>query len=149
MLDADSFVCEGPYNDPTPRNAEGCLDSWIVAIDAERYVGRPHRQFRRRHVHREIHKACVGYCASVSITGKIDVATGNWGCGVFGGNVRLKFLVQWLAASLAGRNLRYYTFGDERLAGVLKDMCERIGHWDTHQLYVYLSERASPKMEMP
>lgn len=27
------------------------------------------------------------------------VATGNWGCGVFGGDPELKAMIQWLAAS--------------------------------------------------
>lgn len=29
----------------------------------------------------------------------IGVATGNWGCGAFGGDPELKAIVQWLAAS--------------------------------------------------
>lgn len=27
------------------------------------------------------------------------IATGNWGCGVFGGDPELKAMIQWLAAS--------------------------------------------------
>lgn len=27
------------------------------------------------------------------------VATGNWGCGAFGGDLQLKSIIQWLAAS--------------------------------------------------
>ena len=30
------------------------------------------------------------------------ISTGNWGCGVFGGDHELKFLQQWIAASFAG-----------------------------------------------
>ncbi|KAH9314907.1 hypothetical protein KI387_023534, partial [Taxus chinensis] len=30
---------------------------------------------------------------------KIGIATGNWGCGAFGGDVELKSMLQWLAAS--------------------------------------------------
>lgn len=33
----------------------------------------------------------------------LGVATGNWGCGVFGGNLKLKSMLQWLVASQAGR----------------------------------------------
>lgn len=29
----------------------------------------------------------------------IGVATGNWGCGAFGGDPELKAIIQWLAAS--------------------------------------------------
>lgn len=31
--------------------------------------------------------------------GNVGVATGNWGCGAFGGDVELKSIIQWLAAS--------------------------------------------------
>lgn len=34
--------------------------------------------------------------------GGLGIATGNWGCGVFGGNLPLKCMLQWLAASQAG-----------------------------------------------
>lgn len=29
----------------------------------------------------------------------IGVATGNWGCGAFGGDPEVKAIIQWLAAS--------------------------------------------------
>lgn len=29
----------------------------------------------------------------------IGIATGNWGCGAFGGDPELKAIIQWLAAS--------------------------------------------------
>lgn len=29
----------------------------------------------------------------------MGIATGNWGCGAFGGDVELKTLLQWIAAS--------------------------------------------------
>lgn len=39
------------------------------------------------------------------------IATGNWGCGAFGGDPHLKSLMQWMAASYAGCPcLMYYTF---------------------------------------
>jgi len=43
------------------------------------------------------------------------VATGNWGCGAYRGDARLKGLLQLMAASLAGRDVAYFTFGDARL----------------------------------
>ncbi|KAL3583321.1 hypothetical protein D5086_014382 [Populus alba] len=43
---------------------------------------------------------------------KIGIATGNWGCGAFGGDPELKSIIQWLAASQALRpSVSYYTFG--------------------------------------
>ncbi|XP_062592364.1 uncharacterized protein LOC134253794 [Saccostrea cucullata] len=44
------------------------------------------------------------------------VATGNWGCGAFRGDVHLKCMLQWMAASYAGvPQLIYYTFHHEDL----------------------------------
>ena len=40
----------------------------------------------------------------------VPIATGNWGCGAFGGDVQLKFLIQLLAASQNDRDLAYFTF---------------------------------------
>lgn len=45
-------------------------------------------------------------------------ATGNWGCGVFGGDARLKSLLQWMASSKAGREVLYFPFGDPRVDGL-------------------------------
>lgn len=49
-----------------------------------------------------------------------SVATGNWGCGSrFNGNVQLKLVIQWMAASVAGLPvLVYHTAGHEKLAKV-------------------------------
>ena len=50
-----------------------------------------------------------------------QVVTGNWGCGAFGGDLRLKFLIQWVACSLTDKEMVYCPFGkskeiiDERL----------------------------------
>lgn len=43
------------------------------------------------------------------------VATGNWGCGVFKGDVQLKSLLQLIAATETGRDLAYFTFGEVEL----------------------------------
>ncbi|KFK31175.1 hypothetical protein AALP_AA6G078700 [Arabis alpina] len=46
----------------------------------------------------------------------IGVATGNWGCGVFGGDPELKIMLQWLAVSQSKRSfMSYYTFGLQSL----------------------------------
>ncbi len=43
------------------------------------------------------------------------IATGNWGCGAFRGNPQLKSFLQLMAAAEVGRDLAYFTFGDESL----------------------------------
>lgn len=52
--------------------------------------------------------------------GIAPVATGNWGCGSSSlGDVQLKLVIQWMAASLAGLPvLVYYTSGHEKLTKV-------------------------------
>jgi len=54
------------------------------------------------------------------------VASGNWGCGVFGGDLQLKIMIQWIACTLADKDFRYVPFGkrriiyDEELLNLLK-----------------------------
>lgn len=55
------------------------------------------------------------------------VATGNWGCGAFKGDARLKSLIQLIACNAAGRDMVYFTFGDT----LLKD--------DLHDVFVFLA----------
>ena len=43
------------------------------------------------------------------------IATGNWGCGVFGGDVQLKALLQWAAASSLGLTVQYFSMGHPML----------------------------------
>lgn len=40
------------------------------------------------------------------------------GCGVFRGDPELKFVIQWIAASLSGRPLIYCTFDDSRVSEI-------------------------------
>ncbi|OWK07893.1 PARG, partial [Cervus elaphus hippelaphus] len=57
------------------------------------------------------------------------VATGNWGCGAFGGDARLKALIQILAAAVAERDVVYFTFGDAELMR------------DIYSMHTFLTER--------
>ena len=54
-------------------------------------------------------KAYVGFADSG--TQNCKIVTGNWGCGVFNGDIPLKFFIQWLAAAMAGKQLTYVPFG--------------------------------------
>ena len=60
-------------------------------------------------------KAAQGAMAA---DGAVPFATGNWGSGVFGGDPALKAMIQWIAASRAGRETFYYSFGDARVKGL-------------------------------
>ena len=95
----------------------------VVAIDAIPRPGR--RQYKPDGLLREVNKAFTGYLHQCkhqagtlpsSASGsqvvecserlcidheekKIGVATGNWGCGVFGGDPEVKIMLQWLTIS--------------------------------------------------
>lgn len=75
-------------------------------------------QMQRNTLKAELGKA---YCAFMppsdgAVSGPLPaVATGNWGCGAFGGDKRIKFVIQLLAASVAGRDLAYFVLRDDAL----------------------------------
>ena len=77
-------------------------------------------------INRDLHKAFVGFSLTDFDVEKNNlkktIATGNWGCGAFGGNHELKFIQQWIAASFAGiERLNYYTFSDNKMINVEKN----------------------------
>jgi len=71
-------------------------------------------------------------CASLG-GGSLTLPTAvdsNWGCGVFGGFLELKALLQLLAAAQAGKSLRYFTFGESELVDSLPsvyELCQSAG----------------------
>ena len=113
----DSFRFEGRMKDSTERDTSGRRLTCLVAMDAIRFSGDTELQFRMDKVERELNKAFVAYGGwnNREVVRPPAVATGNWGCGAFGGDPRLKLLIQLMAASVAGRDLAYFTFGDEEL----------------------------------
>ena len=79
-------------------------------------------QFNQKDIIRDIHKAYVGFNLINLYGNNIEktIATGNWGCGAFGGNHELKFIQQWIAASFAGvKRLDYYTFSHNKMQNAI------------------------------
>ncbi|GAB2217942.1 hypothetical protein Droror1_Dr00001156 [Drosera rotundifolia] len=79
--------------------------------------------------------------------GDVGVATGNWGCGAFGGDPKLKSIIQWLAASQASRPfISYYTFQLESLRN-LDQVTEWIlsHNWTVGDLWSLLVEYSSKR----
>ena len=110
---ADSFTFSGRFQDTTSLDSAGRRETSIVAMDAIRFT-RSSLQYNTENVERELTKSFVAF--SSDHTDRLAaVATGNWGCGAFNGDCRLKFLIQLLAASVANRAMAYFTFGDEDL----------------------------------
>lgn len=38
---------------------------------------------------------------------EMPICTGRWGCGAFRGDIYLKFIIQWIACSIARRKMIY------------------------------------------
>ena len=71
----------------------------IIAIDA--LCVEYSYQFQEEAMLREINKAVAGF--QLCLDNKEGIASGKWGCGVFGGDPYLKSILQWIAASLVGK----------------------------------------------
>ncbi|KAL4272431.1 hypothetical protein GQ457_13G013430 [Hibiscus cannabinus] len=73
----------------------------------------------------------------------IGIATGNWGCGAFGGDPELKTIIQWLAASQALRPfISYYTFGLEALQSL-----DQVSQWIISQKWNVAAPRHGGRLE--
>ncbi|XP_063987443.1 poly(ADP-ribose) glycohydrolase-like [Diachasmimorpha longicaudata] len=112
---SSSFKFAGNFVDETPRDTSGRRRTSIVAIDAL-YFTQADSQFNMKNIIRELNKAYVGFSTSVMPNTTLPaIATGNWGCGAFRGNPKLKVLIQLMAAAAAGRSMVYFTFGETEL----------------------------------
>lgn len=72
-----------------------------------------------------------------------SIATGNWGCGAFGGDPQLKSILQWIAASEAGCKELLYCTVDHPDLGELKHVTEKLGKLETVGKLVTLLESHS------
>lgn len=120
----NTFRFEGKQEDKTETDSSGRKRTSVVAMDAIRFSGKGRVQYRADNVDRELNKAFVAFHGPRNVSRLEAVATGNWGCGAFGGDPRLKLVIQLLAASEAGRDITYFTFEDKDLvleAGKLYD----------------------------
>ncbi|NWU88537.1 PARG glycohydrolase, partial [Upupa epops] len=130
---AETYRWVRSHEDRTPRDEWQRRHTEIVAIDAfhfRRFLD----QFGPEKIRRELNKASdFAYCGfsrpNISPQHLSAIATGNWGCGAFGGDSRLKALIQILAAAEAGRDVVYFTFGDAELMR------------DIYSMHTFLRER--------
>ena len=109
-------------------------------IDAIDYRNRPTDQYFVTTKGIEIQKAMNGF----SLAGSgATIATGHWGCGAFKGNPKLKFMIQWLAASLSNTQLKYY-IGDDRATSGLSVFYHQFKKHSTQDLYNELLSYTCP-----
>ncbi|CAE8618400.1 unnamed protein product [Polarella glacialis] len=86
----------------------------IVAIDA---IKAGFEVYKKEHLWMMLIKAYTGFVAARAdpdVGSSERIATGSWGCGAFYNNERVMFVVQTLAASLAGVELTHHILGDGR-----------------------------------
>uniref|UniRef100_A0A4W5LSI7 PARG catalytic Macro domain-containing protein n=1 Tax=Hucho hucho TaxID=62062 RepID=A0A4W5LSI7_9TELE len=87
---ADSYLWDGKHQDKTPRDTWQRRCTEIVAMDALKFRNFP-EQFHPEKMNRELNKAYCGFSRPGERSQDLSaVATGNWGCGVFGGDARFK-----------------------------------------------------------
>lgn len=107
----ESFEWSGNFIDETKRDRWRRLETCVAAIDAT-YFSDTKLQYNVEAINRELNKAYAGFSFGGN---RGSIATGNWGCGVFRGDPRLKSLIQLMAAAVAGKSVAYFTFGDATL----------------------------------
>jgi len=118
------FEYSGNFLDTSPMQKNGALSSYITAIDAAdfRYLDR-RKQYDRDLILRELTKTFAGF----NVENTPDhIATGNWGCGIFGGDVELKSIIQWIAASRSGKKMHYYPWSQARVFNKLPELSETL-----------------------
>ncbi|XP_077092995.1 poly(ADP-ribose) glycohydrolase isoform X4 [Siphateles boraxobius] len=168
---AESFKWKANHKDEIPRDEWQRRCTEIVAMDALNYRNFM-EQFQPDKMTRELNKAFCSFMRHGTSPQNLSaVATGNWGCGAFGGDTHLKALLQLMAASEAGRDVAYFTFGDERLMRdvhvlytFLKDNCVTVGdlyfhlkqysnvvskhgQWPNINLYGYIMDKVSTNIK--
>ncbi|XP_067278140.1 poly(ADP-ribose) glycohydrolase [Pseudorasbora parva] len=168
---AESFKWKANHKDEIPRDGWQRRCTEIVAMDALKYRNFM-EQFHPEKMTRELNKAFCSFMRPDANPQNLSaVATGNWGCGAFGGDTHLKALLQLMAASEARRDVAYFTFGDERLMKDVNDLhnflkdnrvtvgdlyfhlkqysnvVSKHGQWPNINLYGYIMDKVSTNME--
>lgn len=115
----------------------GRNDCYISAIDANYYSGSENSQYLPDEITRELHKAYVGFSGDVHDGINRDIISGRWGCGAFGGDENLKFIIQWLAASACQKEL-YFLLWDMQNPHELQQFINMCKGYKVSQLFTSL-----------
>ncbi|KAF4528031.1 hypothetical protein B566_EDAN002214, partial [Ephemera danica] len=118
---ANTFQWQGDYKDSTMKDSNQRRNCSILAIDAQNFPNKD-IQFTPKAINRELFKAFVGFYSPEG--SPLSIATGNWGCGIFGGDPHLKAVLQMMAAAMCGRRLIYHTLGDKTLSQDIQEFNE-------------------------
>ena len=103
------------YNiDDTPYN-NNSFQSLTIAVDAIPFYSNNINQFNPIFIIRELIKFCTGLQGNNKdkLGFKFDFcSTGKWGCGAFGGDVCMKFLIQFIACLFHDVGFNFSCFND-------------------------------------
>mmetsp|Transcript_62808 Transcript_62808/g.182182 ORF Transcript_62808/g.182182 Transcript_62808/m.182182 type:complete len:484 (-) Transcript_62808:208-1659(-) len=127
----NSFTFKGPWaGEPSVQN--------ILTMDAT-----TESHFRGAMVLRDVRKAYL------SFQGCGVVSTGRWGCGAFGGSPPHKLAQQIVAASLAGCELRFSSFGSLDSCDVVLEAVTSAPHTAADLLVALLAASATAASRTP
>lgn len=148
---SDTFEYGGDYLDETQRDSWGRKYTEVVAMDALHFKT-SETQFEEGKILRELNKAYCAFQGTEFTSNLPAVCTGNWGCGAFKGDKHLKALIQLIAASMAGRQVCYFTFDDKTLQRELTKvhgmLCEQnITVKEVYKLIIEYSRRVMKKKQ--
>lgn len=116
----------GVYIDDVFYPQEETRGHYMVAVDAIPMGWNWEVQFCPTMIFRELVKFSTAVQDPESHLGLKIIATGNWGCGVFGGNVWLKFLIQMVACIFCGMRLNFSCFGDDEEKRKIEEFVEKM-----------------------
>jgi len=133
-----SFAYKSPYTNPMPpKTPTGQYKTCIIAIDAIKGG----TQGKSDLLLRELGKAYVGFLVENEQIGfhASTISTGKWGCGFFKGDAVIKLIVQWIAATLAGREVLFFPY-DKLDATRLQRVVELLAQKTVGEVYTFLLE---------
>ena len=84
---SDTYKFDKNHVDRTNRDCLKRRMTQLVAMDAIPYYDDKRKQYQARKINRDIQKAFISFNSTNT---KATIATGNWGCGAFGGDPELK-----------------------------------------------------------
>ena len=138
---SDTTAYDYTENVPYKVDKDGRAEEYIVAIDAIHFKEGDSTQFEDQLIDREILKAYAGF-SSIPVE-KAKVVTGGWGCGVFNGDLRTKLLIQWIAASLAGKEMVFCPFGRRQM--LKEGLPDYLENYPVQQVYRMLIKATREK----
>ncbi len=119
---------ERSVEDTATLDKNNRIERIIVALNATDYKNLRETQYKKGEMKKEIIKSYAAFGQTIGFpinnSNKLPIATGHWGCGAFNGDKELKFILQWIAASQAKRQLMYFTFGDDEFSERAKECYE-------------------------